>query len=602
MILGIGNKIPLTTSRAGGGGVAEKFTLEVNISNPGDTIVIGSATGGGRNTDYNVDWGDGNSDGNVTANATHTYAAAGTYEIKIDGTLSPFHWKSDATFKTALTKLKNWGNTTTTFEQIYYMIDGFTNFVYETSDTDYPNIQPYTPTASFQYFMYNAINNTYAGTLNLNDWNLESISGSLSRMLWGTFRHATGVTLTNKTLPTSSLPGAFLYFGLNITPGEGDINVNNISLPNISASSPGNIFQGARGINNVNNWTLPAAGNSSLYRAFFDTHVKAGVTSLDLSGWSNTAGVTTLQETFRKVRFYDPGSPPTLAFGTLNLTGWDLSSVANCYFMFYQANITDIIGLSNFTFGSNLASTDVAYMFAAATKMSFNTHDFPATGFFDDLGNCTHFLAMFYQCGKDLTGADVSKIPNGLNNIDTSGATSLQQMFQQANFSSALDMSWFDLSSVTTLNKFMAQVKGTTTADFSTCGITNSLTNMGYLFYYNQEITSVSFGSGTSANDYSGVTTWDRAFQNTPQLTSVEFPTNTSFASVTASGMTNFLVTGTMADAEYNNLLVRFEATNSINPGGAFRVNAYFSLGTSAEAARTALIARGWTFTDLGGR
>ena len=73
-------------TRAGGGGVAEKFTLEVNISNPGDTIVIGSETGGGRSTDYNVDWGDGNSDSNVTADATHTYAAAGTYEIKIDGT------------------------------------------------------------------------------------------------------------------------------------------------------------------------------------------------------------------------------------------------------------------------------------------------------------------------------------------------------------------------------------------------------------------------------------------------------------------------------------------------------------------------------------
>ena len=66
--------------------------------------------------------------------------------------------------------------------------------------------------------------------------------------------------------------------------------------------------------------------------------------------------------------------------------------------------------------------------------------------------------------------------------------------------------------------------------------------------------------------------------------------------------MANFLTGGTMTDAQYDNLLVRFEATNSVNPGGAFRVNAYYTLGGAGETARTALITRGWTFTDLGGR
>ena len=65
--------------------------------------------------------------------------------------------------------------------------------------------------------------------------------------------------------------------------------------------------------------------------------------------------------------------------------------------------------------------------------------------------------------------------------------------------------------------------------------------------------------------------------------------------------MTNFLQSGTMTTAQYNNLLIRFEATNSVNPGGAFKVNATYSLGTPAQAARTALIARGWTITDGGG-
>ena len=34
---------------------------------------------------YDVDWGDGNTDLGVTTSITHTYASAGTYTVKISG-------------------------------------------------------------------------------------------------------------------------------------------------------------------------------------------------------------------------------------------------------------------------------------------------------------------------------------------------------------------------------------------------------------------------------------------------------------------------------------------------------------------------------------
>ena len=147
----------------------------------------------------------------------------------------------------------------------------------------------------------------------------------------------------------------------------------------------------------------------------------------------------------------------------------------------------------------------------------------------------------------------------------------------------------------------MFGTRGTTTLDFSNSGFTNALTTMSDSFR-STELTTVTFSSGTSSNDFSGVTSWTRVFNDTDDLTSLEFPTNMSFASVTSGGMANFLTDGTMTDVQYDNLLVRFEATNSVNPGGAFRVNAYYTLGGAGETARTALIARGWTFTDKGGR
>ena len=148
----------------------------------------------------------------------------------------------------------------------------------------------------------------------------------------------------------------------------------------------------------------------------------------------------------------------------------------------------------------------------------------------------------------------------------------------------------------------MRETYGTTTLDFSSSGFTNALTNMSDVVRQNPDVATITFGSGTSSNDFSNVTTWSHAFYLANSLTSLEFPTNTSFASVTSAGMANFLTGGTMTDAQYDNLLVRFEATNSVNPGGAFRVNAYYTAGGAGETARTALIARGWTFTDLGGR
>ena len=58
-------------------------TWQTTVDNEEITIPTSSGRGGPYN--YTVDWGDGTIDTEQTGNATHTYAAAGEYEVKITG-------------------------------------------------------------------------------------------------------------------------------------------------------------------------------------------------------------------------------------------------------------------------------------------------------------------------------------------------------------------------------------------------------------------------------------------------------------------------------------------------------------------------------------
>jgi len=577
---------------SGGGGGETKFVMEVTIPSDSYSITLFMNVGG-VGTNYNVDWGDGRSDSGNTGNVSHTYDT-GTYDIKVDGVWAPQLYTNVA-LRSVVTKLKNWGKDTTTFTAIDDLFRSFTNLEYEA--TDYPTLNLIAGVADYGFYLVPT--NTFTGVLDINDWDLSGTTSGMRSIFQSSFQSATGLTLTGKTINANSASSFAQSLSSGIVDGEGDINVNNITWPNSTTFF--SFFLGVKGVNNVNNWTLKASGNISCQRIFYNSHMKKSVTSLDLSGWVNTSNLSNLQESFRNVDFFDAGGAQTT--GILNLTGWDFSNVGTFYFGFYDSRWTEIRGLSglNTITKANLTSNNVAYMFGNTEYLSFDTYDFPATGFFDELGNCTSFASMFSSCGKSLGAGNYGKAPNGIAALDSSSATSMKNMFYRAFFDTAIDVSSWDLSNVTDIGGFFRQNKGTTTIDFSNSGFTNVLTSMSDSFR-SSELTTVTFGSGTSSNDFSGVTSYARVFNAANDLTSLEFPTNASFAAVTSGGMANFLTNGTMTDAQYNNLLVRFEATNSVNPGGAWRVNAYYTLGGAGETARNALAARGWTFTDLGGR
>jgi len=596
MILGLGNTIPSDSVRqgiGGGGGGETKFVMEVTIPSNGYTVELNQNAGAGIN--YNVDWGDGNTDSGNTGMVSHVYNT-GVYDIKVDGDWSP-RLQLDASTRNVVTKLKNWGKDTTTFLTLNLTFRDCVNMEYE--PTDYPTLNLAAGNAATYAFL-NVTTPTFTDVLDVSNWDLSGTTNVMTGLFSTGFDNASGFTMVGNTINASAASAFVANFADGLADGEGDININNVTWTN--SSSIATFFTGAKGVNNVNNWTLRASGAVDMYRAFYKSHMKKGVTTLDLSGWSNTANITKMRDCFRDVDFFDAGGSPSN--GILDITGWDFSSVNDLYFGFYASNFTEIRGLDGLdtVVAANLTGNDSAYLCGLTPQLSFDTYDFPATGFFNKLGNCTNFTSMFTQCGYSRGAGNYGKAPNGINGLDSSSATTLTNMLYRAKFDTPIDISSWDLSNAITLTNAFRELTGTTTLDFSNSGFTNALTTMNSVVRQNVDVTTITFGSGTSSNDFSNVTTWTHAFYLANNLTSLEFPTNMSFASVTAAGMPNFLTGGTMTDAQYDNFLVRFEATNSVNPGGPIKANAYYTLGGAGETARTALIARGWTFTDLGGR
>jgi surface protein len=96
---------------------ASEFIMLIKTDNAGtssSTQFTIPTTGAGY--DYNVDWGDGNTNTGVTGNITHTYSSAGNYVVKISENAGAgsfpriyFNYGGD---KLKLLEIQNWGNIT----------------------------------------------------------------------------------------------------------------------------------------------------------------------------------------------------------------------------------------------------------------------------------------------------------------------------------------------------------------------------------------------------------------------------------------------------------------------------------------------------------
>ena len=134
-----------------------------------------------------------------------------------------------------------------------------------------------------------------------------------------------------------------------------------------------------------------------------------------------------------------------ISLTTLDLSGWNTSSVTSMKSMFYNCSSLTSLDLSGFNTSS---VTDMIGMFSDCTNLMF----LDLSGF--NTSSVTKMPRMFNGC-RSLTSLDLS----GFN---TSSVTDMYHMFSYCTNLTFLDLSHFDMSKVTDMNNMLQMFNGCT--------------------------------------------------------------------------------------------------------------------------------------------
>jgi surface protein len=419
---------------------------------------------------YNVDWGDGNTDALVTGDITHTYAVPGTYTVRISGTFPRIYFNNGGDKDKILT-VDQWGTG-----------------------------------------QWNTMINAFYGCSNLNVVASDTPDLSTANILSGMFRSATSMDGDIDAWDVSNISDmSSMFFGA--TSFNQDLNNwNTIGVSNMSS-----MFRGATSFDgNISDWDTDNVTN--MFRMFY----QASDFNQNIGGW-NTAKVTNTREMFLQAYEFDQdidGWIMTKVKDTRgmfldaikfnqDLNSWDTSSVLRMGDMFrgataFDGNIADwetglVIDMNQMfedavNFNQNLngwdltSNPDVNSMFRGATAFDGNIADWDVSGI-DDMTFMFLDAINFNQpidnwvtssvvtmsdtfrgataFDADISGWDVSSVEDmnqmfdgassfnqDLGDWDVSSVTRMDKMFNNATLFDA-DISEWDVSSVTDMSDFL---------------------------------------------------------------------------------------------------------------------------------------------------
>ena len=338
---------------------------------------------------YAVNWGDGTTT-SETGSATHTYAAAGSYNVSISGGLTRINLGSDSANAQKLTHIIQWGDTSWT--SMASAFRGASNMVHVATDT--PDLSGVTDMGM-----------TFAGATSFNGdvsgWDVSKVTD----MDW-TFWNATSFNGDVSGWDVSNVTDMASMF-YDATSFNGDVSGWDVS----NVTDMREMFYGATSFNgDVSGWDVSKV--TSMHSMFL------GATSFngDVSGW-DVSNVTDMRWVFYGATSFNG-----------DVSGWDVSKVTSMRGMFWVAASFngDISGWDT----SEVA--DMREMFGGAT--SFNGD---ISGW--DTSEVTSMYAMFY--GATSFNGDIS-------GWDTSEVTDMRVMFHYATSFNG-DVSGWDVSKVT---------------------------------------------------------------------------------------------------------------------------------------------------------
>lgn len=624
----------------------DAFTFDVEIPQDGNTFSLPLDSSSTINS--TVDWGDSSSDTITSfdqAESTHTYTTAGTYTVKMLGTVNGWAF-NNAGDRLLIRDISRWGIFNWSKKSAFYGCAGLT-----VSALDRPLI------TTDQFYAEFAGCTALTEVPSLGNWDVSSLT-KIQYMF---------------------------YQSPNVTSIDvSDWDVSNVTIFsnmfNTLLTEIGNLIS----IGDISGWDV--SNGTSFQNMFRGT----GITSIDISGWDLRgttngnrfasgvfASCISLQSiTARNIQLGNKINymfQETESLQSLDLTGADFSLVTEAMYAFAGCDLPSI-DVSGFGFG---ALTEVEYMFQNMTStttvnisnLTFGTGADASTMFSvyesngDNSGNSSSLTSivcedidasasnislayMFYRC-VSLTSLDVST-------WDTSGVVNMQAMFYDTRglTSAIVGLNSFDTSNVTNFNFVMGQESLSNGGPFGGGFVYNlsnwrltSATNVTEMFKNNRMISSINvsnwdvgsvtnFDSMFETLDYcsiiSGLHTWDvssglnftQMFQNHKVNTNIDVSgwnmssaTNVTqmlydcdmFSSSLAgwdissveSGLDTLLAQASgLSPLYYNATLIAWSALVPLTYSGTIDMGGSTHTGSPAQSAKDILIADGLVFVD----
>ncbi len=374
----------------------DDFVITVKTDNPGlsndDEFTI--PTYSIYDYRYDVDWGDGNTDSDLDADVTHTYAEPGTYTIRISGTFPAIRFNNTGD-KDKLLSVDQWGTGRwSSFSSAFY---GASNLTLAATDT---------PDLSNVFGLASTFKDAPLVDSGLADWDVSTI-----RSFTSTFEGATsydediaGWDVSNAV----SMRSMFRDTSFNQDIGSWDVS---------NVDSMANMFFGNTVFDQpIEAWGAKTGNVDSFANMFF------GASSFNrpVGSW-DTGSATNMQSMFRAASSFDQ-----------DLSGWDTSNVTTMGLMFMLSSFDqDISGWDT----SNVA--DMSYLFRATP------FDQDISGW--NVGNVANFDGMFQ---------DADQFNQDVSGWDTASATSMAGTFRSADRFDQ-DLSGWNFSQVTDFELFL---------------------------------------------------------------------------------------------------------------------------------------------------
>ena len=548
--MGIGNGIGVRwgkVSMARGPVVNEAFEFTVQTDNAGTsaanqfTIPITSAT------PYNIETSDGQSITGATGATTLTFPSAGTYTVSITDSCEGWRFNNGGD-KLKLLNISNWGVFKSTVDGAFF---GASNMTCSAVDV------PIHAATTMRSIFRNCTNFNGA----IGNWDVSNVSNfnrsfaearafNQDLDLWDTssattlesmFENATSFNGNVSTWNTSNVTSMRTTF-IMWAGGPRPFNQNLNSWDTSNVTTMHGMFRNCINYNQpLDNW------NTSNVTDMFVMFGYCSIFNQPIGNW-DVSSVTNMSQMFHSATSFNQP-----------LNSWDVSSVTNMREMLYNVIFDQDIS------SWNVSNVNDFQRFMRARRVPYVNLDMSNWVFRSAGVNCNGMFAYPASAVFNTTP------PIGIDTWTTTGMTNIGDMFVNCQFTGTLDVSGWDVSSVTTMTYSFWQLNKPIDMVSLSSWDTSNVTNMSNAFQYFNK------ASGSYGFEY-----WD-------------------ISSLSAAG--SFLSAATpLTTAEYDTLLVNWEAQApsnavSINFGGST-----YSLGSAAETARTSLInTYGWTITDGGG-